>query len=42
LAELTGQPFISDIVFKGGDSLGFRAVYDLILLGEEPVPEFSG
>ena len=41
-AELMCQPFISDIILECGDGLGLGAVNDLVLLGEEPVPQFSG
>ena len=42
LAELAGQPFISDIVLECDDGLGFGVVYDLVLLSEEPVPKLPG
>ena len=42
LAELTGQPFISDIILNRDDGFGFKAVYDLVLLCEEPDTEFPG
>jgi hypothetical protein len=42
LSELSSQPFISDIIFECGDGLGFGTIYNLVLLGEEPILEFSG
>ena len=42
LAELSSEPFVLDVVPKRRYGFGIQTIYDLILLGEEPVPEFPG
>ena len=42
LAEVSGEPLVVDIMLKGRQGFGVRTVNNLVLFGEEPVPEFAG
>ena len=42
LAEVSGEPFVKDVMLEGCLGFGIRTVGDLVLFSEKPSPEFPG
>ena len=42
MAEASGEPFVSDVVFKSYQGFGVRTVDYLVLFSKKPVPKLSG
>ena len=42
MAEVSGEPLVTDAVFKGREGFGVRTIDNLVLFDYEPSPELPG
>ena len=42
MAEVSGEPFVTDAMFEGREGFGVQTVNNLILLSEKSVPKLTG
>ena len=42
MAEVSGEPLLSDAMLEGREAFGVRTIHNLVLFDEEPGPELPG